>query len=263
MSEDQSNQPNIEQPETETVSEEITETPSVTSENKTQEESTTENSSVAKPSFWQQILGVVRSLLPESLSQKFSDGLLTGAIATIFALIIIVIFVSFYASKPTTEVADIPVISESEFTEEIALEESLIPTIDSEDIEISNLKLSETTELMELSTTLPPRLTPEQIFLVSIQNQIDNLANQYGDQIIKSLTIKLPSNLLIVEINNNWYDLTAAAQDKIVNQMFANAENLDFKKLALINSQGRTVARTSAISSEMIILERSLLEMPG
>ena len=263
MSEDQSNQPNIEQPETETVSEETSETPSVTSENKIQEESTTENSSVAKPNFWQQVLGVVRSLLPESLSQKFSDGLLTGALAGIFALILIVIFVSFSSSKPTMEVADIPVISESEFTEEIASEESLISTIDSEDIEISDLKLSENTELMELTTTPPPRLTPEQIFLVSIQNQIDDLANQYGDEVIESLTINLPINLLIVEINNNWYDLTAAAQDKIVNQMFKQAENLEFKKLELINSQGRIVARTSAISSEMIILERSLLEMPG
>ncbi|MGK7919906.1 MAG: hypothetical protein AB4080_07850, partial [Trichodesmium sp.] len=250
MSEDQLNQPNVEQPQTETVSEETTETPSVTSENTTQAESTTEKSSVAKPNFWQQILGVVRSLLPQSLSQKFSDGLLTGAIAGIVALILVVIFVSVSASKPTTEVAISPVISEFEITEEIAVEDSLIPTIDAEDIEISDSTLSETDELIELTTTPPPELTPEQIFLVSIQNKIDDFANQYGEEIIESLTINLPSNLLIVEINNNWYNFTAVAQDNIVNQMFEEAEDLEFEKLALINSQGRTVARTSAISSK-------------
>ncbi len=294
MSEDQSNQPNSEQPETEAVSQETTETPSITSETQPQEQPTTENESteavsqetietpsitsetkpqeqpttenesvVAKLGLWQQVLGLVRSLIPESLSQKLSDGLLTGAIAGIFALILVIIFVSFPSSKPTTEMADVPVVAESELTEAIAPEESVASTIDSEDAEITEPALPEAPESIEPVTPPPPKLTPEQIFLVSIQNQIDDLANQYGGGIIESLEFDFPSSLLIVELNNDWYGMSQEEQDELVNQMFEEAQDLDFNKLALINSQGRMVARTSVISSEMIILERSLLKVPG
>ncbi|MEM1168120.1 MAG: hypothetical protein AAGJ08_03275 [Cyanobacteria bacterium P01_H01_bin.35] len=261
MSEDQSNQPNLEQPETEAVSQERTETPSITSETQPQEQPTTENESVvAKPGLWQQVLGLVRSLLPESLSQKLSDGLLTGAIAGIFAVILVIIFVSFPSNKPTTEVADIPVITESELTEVIPTEESL-PTTENE--EISDLTLPEAPELIEPVTPPPPKLTPEQIFLVSIQNQIDDLANQYGGGIVESLKFDFPSNLLVLELNNDWYDMSQEEQDELVDQMFEEAQNLEFDKLALINSQGRMVARTSVIDYNMVILERYLLKLPG
>ncbi len=291
MSEDQLNQPNSEQPETEAVSQETTETPSITSETQPQEQPTTENESteavsqettetpsitsetkpqeqtttenesvVAKPGLWQKVLGLVRSLLPESLSQKLSDGLLTGAIAGIFALILVIIFVSFPSSQPTTEVADIPVVAESELTEAIASEESLPST---ENGEISDLTLPEAPEPIEPVTPPPPKLTPEQIFLVSIQNQIDDLANQYGGGIVESLKFDFPSNLLVLELNNDWYDMTQEEQDELVNQMFEEAQDLEFNKLALINSQGRMVARTSVINSKMIILERSLFKLPG
>ncbi|MGD1711916.1 hypothetical protein [Dapis sp. BLCC M172] len=261
MSEDQSNQPNLEQPETEGVSQETTETPSITSETQPQEQPTTENESVvAKPGLWQQGLGLVRSLLPESLSQKFSDGLLTGAIAGIFALILVIIVVSFPSNKPTTEVADIPVVAESELTEAIPTEESLPAT---ENEEISDLTLPEAPESIEPVAPEPPKLTPEQIFLVSIQNQIDDLANQYGGGIVESLKFDLPSNLLTVEVKNDWYYMTQEEQDELVNQMFEEAQNLEFDKLALINSQGRMVARTSVIGYNMVILERSLLKLPG
>ena len=69
--------------------------------------------------------------------------------------------------------------------------------------------------------------------------------------------------MLIVELSNDWYDLNAEEQDKLANQMFEQAQGLDFSKLQVINSQGRMVARSPAIGSEMIILERSLLERPG
>ncbi len=264
MSEDQPKQPSPEQPETEAVSPETTETPSVTSESQPQQPSTTENKSVvAKPGLWQQVLGLVRSLLPESLSQKFSDSLLTGAIATIIALILVIIFVSFPSSKPTTEVADIPVVAESELTEAIAPEESLPSIIDSENVQISDLTLPEAPESVEPIIPSPPKLTPEQILIVSIQNQIADITNQYSGGIIESLIINFPSSLLIVELSNDWYDLTAGEQDKLVNQMFEQAQDLDFSKLQAINPQGRMLARSSVIGSEMIILERSLLEIPG
>ena len=258
MSEDQPKQPNLEQPETEAVHQESTETASVIPESQPQQQSTTEKKSVvAKPGFGQQVLGLVRSLLPSSLSQKLSDGLLTGAIASIFVFILVIIFVSVSPSKPATEVANIPIAEE---TEAIAPEESLPLSVDPEVLENS---FSEAPESMEEIIPSPPELTPEQTLIVSIQNQIDDLINQYGAGITESLRVNFPSSLLIVELNNDWYDKTEEEQDKLVNQMFQETQDLDFSKLQVINSQGRVIARSSAISSEMIILERSLLEIPG
>ena len=57
--------------------------------------------------------------------------------------------------------------------------------------------------------------------------------------------------------------MTQEEQDELVNQMFEEVQDLDFNKLALINTKGRMVARTSVINSNMIILERSLLKLPG
>ncbi|NEQ36643.1 MAG: hypothetical protein F6K40_10285 [Okeania sp. SIO3I5] len=264
MSEDQLQQPNSEQPETTALSQETTETPDVASATQPQEEPMTENESVmAKPGLKQQVLRLVRSLLPESLSQNLSDELLTGAIAGIFALILVIIFVSFPSSQPTTEVADISVVEESELTEAIAPEESLASTIDSENIEISDSALPEAPESIEPVTPPPPKLTPEQIFLVSIQNQIDDLANQYGGGIVESLKFDFPSNLLIAELSNDWYDLTQEEQDELVDKMFGEIQDLDFKKLTLINSQSKIVARTSVTDFKMVVLERSLFKLPG
>lgn len=258
MSEDQPNQPNLEQPETEAVSQESTETTSVTPESQPQQQSTTEKKSVVtKPSLGQQVLGLVRSLLPASLSQKLSDGLLTGAIASIFVLILVIIFVSFSPGQPATEVADIPIAEE---IEAIAPEESLALTVDPE---VPDNSFYEAPDFVEPMIPPPPKLTPEQILIVSIENQIDDLTNQYGGGIIESLRINFPSSLLIVELNNDWYEITEEEQDKLVKQMFQEAQDLDFSKLQVMNSQDRVIARSSVMSSEMVILERSLLEIPG
>ncbi|MEB3340374.1 hypothetical protein [Okeania sp.] len=253
MSEYQSNQPIFQQPDTEAVSQETTETYSAASETQPQEQPITENESgVPKPGFGQQVFGLVRSFLPESVNQKLSDRLLTGAITAIFVLILVIIFVSFSSNKPTTEVADISVV-ESQSTEAIAMAESLLSK---ENEEISDLTLPEAPDFLESIVPEPPKLTPEQVFLVSIQNQIDDLVNEYGGGIVESLKFDFPINLLIAEVSDSWYEMTQEEQDKLVTQMFEEVQDLDFAKLALINSQGRIVARTSVINSKMVILQR-------
>ncbi|MCL2924788.1 MAG: hypothetical protein MGF17_09220 [Trichodesmium sp. MAG_R04] len=260
MLEEQPNQPNSEKTEIEpeAISQEIKETSDLTSETQAPEQPISDNELVAaKSELWQQVLRLVRSLLPKFLNKKLSDKLLTGAIAGIVALLLVVIFVSFPPSQ------DLRVTVESELTEPIVLEESLPPSIDSKDSEISYTALQQTPKSTEQIIPPTSRLTPEQIFLVSIQNQIDNLANQYHGGIVKSLKFNFSRNLLIAELNNTWYSITQEEQDELVNEMFEEAQDLDFKKLTLINSQGRMVAHTAVVSSKMIILERSLLNLPG
>ncbi len=252
MSEEQSKQPNTEQPETDQLSQELTETSAVTSQSYTQQEST-----VTKSGLLQQVLGLVRSFLPEPIRQKTSDRLLTVAMATITTLLVVIIFVSFPSSQPATEVADVPIFEGSELTEAIALEQSLPPVVDSEDAQMLDLA-PETGK----NTPPPRKLTPEQTLIVSIQNQIYDLTNEYGDEVLEYLKVDFSSNLVTVEITDNWYELTAQEQDELANKMFQQVQYLEFGQLQLINSQGRIIARNSVISSKMIILERSLLERP-
>ncbi len=246
MSEDQAKQPNSEQPESQTaeVSPHKSPTP--------QKSPTQQKSVVAKPGLWQQVLGFVRSLLPESVGQNFSNGLLTVAIASI-VIILVIVFVSFPSGQPTTEVADVPIIEDTELPEVVDSKSSQIPELTSPGVP----------EPVELTTPQPPKLTPEQFLIVSIQNQISDITNQYGGGVIESLKVNFPSSLLIVEISDNWYDLNAEEQDKLANQMFEQAQDLDFSKLQVINSEGRMVARSPVIGSNMIILERAFLEIPG
>lgn len=261
MSEDQPKQPHPEQPEAQTP--EVTETVSQIPESPPQQKSPTQKKSVVpKPGFWQQVLGLVRSFLPGSVGQKLSDGLLTVAIAAI-ALILVVIVVSFPSGKSATELADIPVVETPELPFAIAPFDPLLPTIDADQSQMTNLASPGAPQPVELTTPPPPKLTPEQFLIVSIKNQIADITNKYGGGFIESLKVDFPSSLLIVELSNDWYDLSVEEQDKLANQMLQQAQDLDFSKLQVINSLGRMVARSPVIGSDMIILERSLLEIPG
>lgn len=249
MSEDQPKQINSEQPESQTAKANQSETASVSQEIPPPQKSPTEQKSVVpKPSLWQQVLGLVRSLLPESLGQKLSDGLLTVAIAAI--ALILAVFVSFLSGRPATEMADVSVLDRPELSE----------VIDSELSQMS--ELASHGAPVELTTPPLPKLTPEEFLIDTIRNQIADIINQYGGGVIESLQADFPTSLLTVELRDEWYDLNPEEQDKLANQMFQQAHDLDFSKLQVINSQGRMVASSSVISSDMIILERSLLEIP-
>ncbi|MGB3513074.1 MAG: hypothetical protein WBA93_28445 [Microcoleaceae cyanobacterium] len=252
MSEDQPKPINSEQPESQTAKANQSETASVSQEIPPPQKSPTEQKSVVpKPSLWQQVLGLVRSLLPESLGQKLSNGLLTVAIAAI-GLILALVFVSFLSGRPATEMADVPVLDRPELPE----------VIDSELSQMPELASYGAPEVVELTTPPLLTLTPEQFLIDTIRNQIGDLINQYGAGVIESLQADFPTSLLTVELSDKWYDLNPEEQDKLANQMFQQANDLDFSKLQIINSQGRMMARSSVISSDMIILERSLLEIP-
>jgi hypothetical protein len=65
----------------------------------------------------------------------------------------------------------------------------------------------------------------------------------------------------VVQLSNDWYDLDEAEQDELANQMFQQAQKLDFKKLEAVDPEGVLLAREPVIGSEMIIVQRSLWEM--
>jgi hypothetical protein len=255
MSEEQSKQPNSEQPKSQ-------KTPSTTPQEKAS----------SQPSLFQRVLGVVRSFLPGAISQKLPDGILAGAIAAIFLLLLTLPLVLPPTEEGTTEVAEVATIEEPQLpaiapeesplsVEEVSPELSLSEEIAEDELSSSTLVAPEPTEPVEVSPAPAPKLTPEQYLVVAIQNQISDITNQYGGGVIESIEVNFPASLLVVQLSNDWYDLDEAEQDELANQMFQQAQKLDFKKLEAVDPEGVLLAREPVIGSEMIIVQRSLWEM--
>ena len=243
MSQEPPTQPNSEQPEPQ----------------KTPQETTS-----PKSSFLGGVLGVVRSLLPPAISQKLSDGMLAGAIAAI-VLILLTLPLVLPSGKPAGEVAEIAAIEQPPPEDSTLSLEEISPELPSEEIvedesSISTLVAPEPAEPVEVTTVPPPKLTPEQYLIVAIQNQIADITNEYGGGVIESIKVNFPASLLVVQLSNDWYDLDDVEQDELANQMFQQAQDLDFKKLEAIDVEGVLLARDPVIGSDMIILQRSLVE---
>jgi len=244
MSEEQSKQPNSEQPEP---------------------EKTTSASPKAspKPSLVQSILGTIRSFLPAGISNKLSDGILAGAIAAIF-LVVLTLPLVLPSGNGATQVPEVGAIASEESP--LSVEEVSSDILESEGIvedesSSSTLVAPSPGEIVEVTPAPAPKLSPEQYLVVAIQNQIADITNQYGGGVIESIQVNFPGSLLVVQLSNDWYDLDEAEQDELANKMLQQAHDLDFKKLEAIDAEGVLLAREPVIGSEMIIMQRSLWEM--
>lgn len=220
----------------------------------------TQNTPSSKPSLLGGVLGAIRSLLPRGLSQKLSDGMLAGALAAIFLLLLTLPMV-----LPNGKPAEIGAIEQLPREESTLSLEEVSPDISlSEGIvedESSILVAPEPPEPVEVTPAPAPKLTPEQYLVVTIQNEIADITNQYGGGVIESIQVNFPASMLVVQLSNDWYDLDDAEQDELARKMFQQARDLDFKKLEAVDPEGVLLARDPIVGSSMIILQRSLWEM--
>lgn len=238
MSEEQSKQPNSEQPEP-------------------QKTTSASPKASPKPSILQGILGAIRSLLPAAISNKLPDGILVGAIAAIF-LVLLTLPLVLPSGDRVTEVPEVAAIAPEESPLSI---EDVSSGIVEDELSSSTLVAPEPASAVEVTPAPAPKLTPEQYLVVAIQNQIADITNQYGGGVIESVQVNFPGSMLVVQLSNDWYDLDEAEQDELANKMLQEAHNLDFKKLEAVDGEGVLLARDPVIGSEMIIMQRSLWEM--
>ncbi len=219
----------------------------------------TPNTPSPKPSLWGGVLGAIRSFLPTALSQKLSDGMLAGALAAIFLLLLTLPMI-LPNGKPA-EIAAIEQLPREESTlslEEVSPDISVSEDILEDESSISNLVAPEPPEPVEVKPAPAPKLTPEQYLVVTIQNEVADITNQYGGGVIESIEVNFPASMLVVQLSNDWYDLDDAEQDDLARKMFQQARDLDFKKLEAVDPEGVLLARDPIVGSSMIILQRSL-----
>ncbi len=154
------------------------------------------------------------------------------------------------------------------------LTDSLLPSeekSDNDSINNGNISTSVKTNIpTELITTEPDlpvektqvapepvKFTPEQYLVISIKNQIADITNRYGGGMIDSIQVNFLSGLLVIQVTDDWYDLDKTAQNQLANNLFKQAEDLDFTKLQIADNTGKLVARSPVVGEQMIILARS------
>ncbi len=223
------------------------------------------------------LLAAMRSLLPNSLNNLLSDWALIGITSTIVVVLLVtsVILIP-NRSSVNSEVSQLPpsttkspaLESPSEsISEPTILPESKIPetippesTISEPEVEIAlppNLVAPEQSQTLENLPPPKPVLTPEQSLIASIKEQISTITNRYSEDLISSIEANFSASYLIVKVEDDWYQINSKQQDKIANEILANAKLLDFKKLQIIDNEGSLVARNPIVGKEVVILQRT------
>ena len=187
--------------------------------------------------WWDAVLNALRALLPEALSQKLSDWALTGILTGTVVAVLLTSVLLFSGQPP--QIAQAPP-AEIETPPELKAPAAPQPVV----------------------TTAPPEptieLTPEQSLIAAIQDQVDQITSQYAEGLIQTIEANFTGSRLIVQVSGDWYTLKPYRQNKLANQMLRRSQELDFRKLELIDPQGTLIARSPVVGEEMVILQRTM-----
>lgn len=107
------------------------------------------------------------------------------------------------------------------------------------------------------ATTMPtivPKISPEQIFIETIQAQLSDITSQYPDDIIRTLNVA--PDKLIVQLNPIWYLISDERQDRVTERMWLQAKANHFGKLEIQDASGILIARSPVVGNRPIILQR-------
>lgn len=194
--------------------------------------------------WWDGLLGKIRSLLPEFLQQKLSDWTLTGILAGTIVTILLTSVLLF--PQPSTEVTEVV---------ESPPEEVVNPP---ESVETPpELKAPGKPKRVKIAPPPKPELTPEQSLVAAIQEQVAEITSQYSEGLILSIEASFLDSRLKVTLGKDWYKLNDSRQDKLANEILKRSKKLDFRKLEILDTEGTLLARNPVVGNNMVILQRS------
>jgi hypothetical protein len=236
--------------------------------------------------FWQQLqlvwsglLAKIRSLLPANLTRQLSDKALTGIIAGI-AVVLVLATSSVFTNKPT-EVATVPPVEEvpvptptvttppESTVPEPQLPEEMPPTPEPEVTATPEPEPEATptptpepepeptpTPTPEPTPTPAVELTPEQILIAAIENQVAEISDRIASGLIQSIQANFRTSNLIVKISNDWYSLKESQQNKLADEILQRSQELDFTHLEIVDAQDKLIARNPVVGNKIIIFQR-------
>ncbi len=196
--------------------------------------------------WWDKVLNTVRSLLPQSIGDKLSDTLLTGLLTG--TLVVVLLTSVLLIPKNPPEVAQNPATAPETITIN-PTEPEIIPTP-------PELKAPDVPEPVPV-TTPTPKLTPEQSLVAAIQEELNDLSGEYSEDTISRVEADFLGSRLKVIVSDNWYALTPSRQDNLAGSLWQRSQRLDFRKLDIMNTDGKIIARNPVVGNDIVIITRN------
>ncbi|PZU96371.1 MAG: hypothetical protein DCE90_09970 [Pseudanabaena sp.] len=184
--------------------------------------------------IWRSISGIAQQVpLSEEVQRIFNKRAGTIALVTLFSLVIL-LKPSPSHSRNVKKVAasPAPIVKPSKQTQ------SQPPAV---------------TDLVKPETGDVP-LTAEQIAIAKVQNQVSEVAKQYGESLLGSVQTNFKRGRLIVALNSGWYELDPSQQKQLVDDLQSRSRSLNFQKLFVADTENHIVARTPVTGEGVIIL---------
>ncbi|WOD39177.1 hypothetical protein [Nodosilinea sp. E11] len=191
---------------------------------------------------WKQGLRWVRSQLPADLQRKLSDEILT-AIALGLLMLVLALWNPLGAGRGESTMTSEPQPSATAPPSDWLAEPGA--TLSGE---------TEAPEASEPATIAEP--TPEQSLIADIQTRVSRISRSYGAGLIQSVEVNLPKNTLDINLAETWYGLLSTQQDDVAQDIYTQAQGLQFGTLQLRDPEGIVVARNPVVGANMIILRR-------
>lgn len=184
--------------------------------------------------IWRSISGIAQQVpLSDEVQRIFDKRAGTIALVTLFSLLIIL--------KPSP--------AHSRNVKKVA--ENPAPIVNSS--KQGQQQPPKVTDLVKPESDDVP-LTAEQIAIAKIQNQVSEVANQYGESLLGSVQTNFKRGRLIVALNSGWYELEPSQQRQLVDDLQSRSRSLNFQKLFVADTENHIVARTPVTGDGVIIL---------
>ena len=234
-------------------------------------------------------LGKVRQFLPTQINEKLPDWGLSGAIAALTVLFFwtttSVLFPPRSIPTPPTSPQPVAILPENppvsspevspvpdlttkippELTPEISpTPEAALPDPAPTTPELAPEISPDSADSGKVTAENPvilepvPKLTPEQVLIATIQDQVMEITTGEPEGLIIKIQPNFNESLLKVQVSQDWYNLSPEQQDQIAAGVEARSQDLDFRQLLLLDPNNRLVARKAVVGNGMIILRRVL-----
>lgn len=111
---------------------------------------------------------------------------------------------------------------------------------------------------INLDTVKPNlKLTPEQNLIAALEKKTHSLAENYNEDLVISIQPNFAESIVLVTLADDWYQLVANRQDKIMSEILKQSRQLEFNKLKITDSANNLVARSPIVGNDMVILRRT------
>ncbi|HIK44390.1 MAG TPA: hypothetical protein IGR64_05820 [Leptolyngbyaceae cyanobacterium M65_K2018_010] len=192
---------------------------------------------------WRRLVRWVRSLLPPNLQRQLSeDGLTLILIGLLILSLVVWNPLGRRRAEPAAQLEPAP-----------PAKEVVGPEATGEWADSPTLAQPSASETVAIAATEP---SPEANLIAEIQAQVSQMSRAYTAGLIQSVAVNLPEHSITVNLDETWYGLVSAQQDRVAQEIYERTRHLGFQTLRLSDPEANVVARNPVVGATMVILQR-------